>query len=273
MLKKRVAILLSVIAIFFWNISQSKAESIQEEIEKIEEKSIEYEEIISNTETQSNLNINSSELANLWDAELNFLWKRLVKELNAEQKKKLLAQQRAWIKRKEADIKATGAEYEGGSIQPLIYNSRTAELTRARVYVLAKYLAHARKEPFIISNKIKESINEADPSLDDIFKSFEGCWEIYEETNKYIGIERTDMSLYGVDGSNWTLWITDGVVLSDLNVYSYTKESVIFKVSNNGKDSFYRLGINIDNSLIFESGNSLDEMENPIFSYDFKERK
>ena len=41
----------------------------------------------------------------LWDDELNSLWSRLSEELDAETKAKVLDEQRAWIKRKEENVK------------------------------------------------------------------------------------------------------------------------------------------------------------------------
>jgi len=51
----------------------------------------------------------------------------------------ILAEQREWIATKEAEVKAAGAEYEGGSMQPMVMNMKAAELTKARVYELLEY--------------------------------------------------------------------------------------------------------------------------------------
>lgn len=264
---KKITMLLSIIFILLCNISNVKAETIQDEITRIQGKAYEYESDIFNAETQLERNLYSGDLYQLWDDELNSLWKRLSKELNPEMKKKVLKQQRAWIKRKNENVKSAGDMVSGGSIQSLVCNSRAAEMTRVRVYVLAKYLANVKNEPFTISSEIKESLNELDPNLNDVFKSFEGQWKIDEKPNTYIGIERTDMCLYGVEGSDWTLWVTDEVVLSDKDVYSYTRDNIIFKVSRNGKNSFYKLSFTYGDTIIFASGSSLDKMDNIITFY------
>lgn len=88
-----------------------------------------------------------------------------------------------------------------------------------------------------------------------------------KKPNTYIGIERTDMCLYGVEGSNWTLWVTDEIVLSDKEVYSYTKDNIIFKVRHNGKNSFYKISFTYGDTIIFASGSSLDKMEDIITFY------
>lgn len=264
---KKITMLLSIIFILLCNISNVKAETIQDEITRIQGKAYEYESDIFNAETQLERNLYSGDLYQLWDDELNSLWKRLSKELNPEMKKKVLNQQRAWIKRKDENVKSAGDMVSGGSIQSLVCNSRAAEMTRVRVYVLAKYLANIKNEPFTISSEIKESLNELDPNLNDVFKSFEGQWKIDEKPNTYIGIERTDMCLYGVEGSKWTLWVTDGVVLSDKDVYSYTRDNIIFKVRHNGKNSFYKISFIYGDTIIFASGSSLDKMEDIITFY------
>lgn len=264
---KKITMLLSIIFILLCNISNVKAETIQDEITRIQGKAYEYESDIFNAETQLERNLYSGDLYQLWDDELNSLWKRLSKELNPEMKKKVLKQQRAWIKRKDENVKSAGDMVSGGSIQSLVCNSRAAEMTRVRVYVLAKYLANVKNEPFTISSEIKESLNELDPNLNDVFKSFEGQWKIDEKPNTYIGIERTDMCLYGVEGSKWTLWVTDGVILSDKDVYSYTRDNIIFKVRHNGKNSFYKISFTYGDTIIFASGSSLDKMEDIITFY------
>lgn len=271
MKKRKIMILAISIFILVCNICYS--DSIQEEIARVEKEANKYKIILENTEPQQHRNIISSELYFLWDNELNSLWKKIFKELNPIEKKKLLIQQRKWIKRKEENVEMAGQPFEGGSIQPFIHNTRAIEMTRARVYTLAKYLAHIKKESFYISNEVKETLDYADPSLNDIFKLFEGCWEIFDETGKYISIERSEMCFYGIERSNWTIWVSNGVVLSDLDVYSYTKDTIIFKVLKNSENIFYKLTVNSDYSMVLVSGNSLDrfDWDNAIFSYDFKE--
>lgn len=56
------------------------------------------------------------------------------------QQEALTAEEREWIAYKEAEIKEAGAQYEGGTMQPLVENEKGAELTKARVYELVEYL-------------------------------------------------------------------------------------------------------------------------------------
>ena len=53
---------------------------------------------------------------------------------------KLLDEQRAWIKDKEAAVQEAGKEAEGGSLQPLLENTEAAKWTRERTYKLLNIL-------------------------------------------------------------------------------------------------------------------------------------
>jgi len=140
---------------------ENAVESIQDEIARIEEQSREHNDIDSSNMSQMEMNIHSGEWYQLWDEELNSLWSRLSDELDPETKAKVLEEQRAWIKRKEENVKAAGAEALGGSLQPLLESDMAARMTRARVYVLAGYLAEVRNEEFIISPEIQESLDDS----------------------------------------------------------------------------------------------------------------
>lgn len=114
---------------------------IDEELAAIEaEASILESELQSTLLNQMELNERSGELYKLWDDELNSIWARLKEKLPEEEMAALLTEQRAWITYKESEVEAAGAEYESGSMRPLIENDRAAELTRERVYELAELL-------------------------------------------------------------------------------------------------------------------------------------
>jgi len=232
------------------DIVVSEAESIQDEIAKVEEQSREHCDIDSSNMGQQQMNYHSAQWYKLWDDELNSLWSRLSDELDAETKVKLLEEQRAWIKRKEGNAAAAGVQALGGSLQPLLESETAAEMTRARVYVLAGYLAEVRNETFTISPEIQESLDAAEPSLDDVFAQYEGQWIFDEERGACVGIERTETCAYGVEGSNWTIWITGGDLFSDLDVYGYTENNILFKIQKEDFDAFYELSLGMDDELI-----------------------
>ena len=81
-----------------------------------------------------------NKLYKLWDDELNSIWGRLKEKLDKETMEALTLEEKEWIKYKEAEVKKAGAEWEGGSMQPMIESDMASTLTRERVYVLAAYL-------------------------------------------------------------------------------------------------------------------------------------
>jgi len=229
---------------------ENHVESIQEEIARIEEQSREHCDIDSSNMGQQEMNQHSAQWYQLWDDELNSLWSRLSDELDAETKAKVLEEQRAWIKRKEGNATAAGVQALGGSLQPLLESGTAAEMTRARVYVLAGYLADVRNEAFTISPEIQESLDAAEPNLDDVFVQFEGQWIFDESRGACVGVERTENCAYGVEGSNWTVWVTGGDLISDLDVYGYTEQNILFKVTHDDHEAFYDLSFGMEGNLI-----------------------
>ena len=90
--------------------------------------------------TQTDMNIKSQELYELWDETLNYLWNELKNSLPEEEFIKLKDEQRIWITEKETAIEEVGKEFEGGSIYPLVVNSEAAKITEERVYELYELL-------------------------------------------------------------------------------------------------------------------------------------
>ena len=90
--------------------------------------------------TQQELNEITMELYTLWDDKLNDIWARIKDKLDSESMNKLKEEERKWIAYKEKEVEKAGAEFEGGTARPMVENGTAAELTKARVYELAKYL-------------------------------------------------------------------------------------------------------------------------------------
>ena len=139
--------------------------SIQSEMAKVEKKHQEYENMDWGSMNQADMNITTGEMYNLWDAELNSLWSRLMEELTSESKEKVLKEQRAWIKRKEAEVKAAGEEALGGSLQPQLENGKAWTLTRKRAYEIAALLAASKGEDFVVPAKVELSFDGIELSL------------------------------------------------------------------------------------------------------------
>jgi len=203
--------------------------SIQKEIAEVEAKSLEYENRDWDVPQQT-MNLLTGEWYALWDEELNLLWNRLTNEVDTGRKETLLEEQRAWIERKEANVKEVGEETMGGSIQPTMENTVAEEMTRARVYVLAGELAKVRGEEFVVSTEIQEQNNQADPSLEKVFEKYEGQHIFDLDRGSCVGVERTENCDYGLEGSKWTVWISGGDLFSDLDVMNYTSKSITFRV-------------------------------------------
>lgn len=75
------------------------------------------------------------------DAELNRVYKLLMKKASGSTKEQLITAQLAWIKFRDAEAKARASENEGGSIYPMIYSGSRARTTRARTAELQKWLS------------------------------------------------------------------------------------------------------------------------------------
>jgi uncharacterized protein YecT (DUF1311 family)/predicted small lipoprotein YifL len=244
--------------------ADNRSESIQDELARIESASADYENADWGSMGQQDMNQLTAEWYKLWDDELNSLWSRLNDTLDDEAMASVLKEQREWLTRKDENIKGAGASVYGGSLQPQLENSVAEEMTRARAYLLAGYLADAKGEAFTIASDIQASIATADPDLDEVFEKFEGQWIFDMNRGACVGIERTKDCDYGIEGSEWTVWITGGDLISDLDVYGYTENSIVFHTSQPDFESFYILSFNVDNALIFEYGHSLDAMDDVI---------
>jgi uncharacterized protein YecT (DUF1311 family) len=64
------------------------------------------------------------------DKDLNAAWRELPKSTE------LVAAQRAWIAYRDAECSFRRAQFEGGSIAPLIYSTCLSELTKQRTKIL-----------------------------------------------------------------------------------------------------------------------------------------
>ena len=72
----------------------------------------------------------------MWDYALNEVWDVLKQTQDAETMSSLTTEEREWITLKEQAVADAGAEFEGGTMQPMIMNQKAAEITRDRVYEL-----------------------------------------------------------------------------------------------------------------------------------------
>ena len=89
--------------------------------------------------TQADYNEKTGELYQLWDMALNEVWGVLKQTQDEETMRALTVEELEWIALKEQAVTEAGAEYEGGSMRPMIENQKAAEMTKDRVYKLMEY--------------------------------------------------------------------------------------------------------------------------------------
>ena len=143
---KKNAILLLAVLILLLAASCGKAASQQSLSEKIAmeisyagEREKEVEKKQEEAATQPEMNATAEEMYRLWDDTLNAVWGLLETNLDEADMEVLRKEEREWIASKDAEVQAAGLENGGGRMQPLLEAMRAAELTKARVYELAKY--------------------------------------------------------------------------------------------------------------------------------------
>lgn len=130
------------------DLTEKTGADLEKEILAIEAEALTIQNKLQEAATQTDMNLISEEDYLLWDDELNSLWSRFSEAAPEDFKAVILEEQRAWIKNKEKEIEFAGSECEGGSIQPLIRNTKASELTRIRCYEMAGYLAEVTGQSF-----------------------------------------------------------------------------------------------------------------------------
>lgn len=90
--------------------------------------------------TQTEMNLKSMELAELWDGALNYMIDALKTRLSEDEFSKLQDDQLTWIAERDKAIAEAGAEFEGGSFYSFIVNTEAASITEERVLELYEML-------------------------------------------------------------------------------------------------------------------------------------
>ena len=119
---------------------QGQYEAVRMEINGTEEQTAALNRRMQTAQTQTELNQLAGQKYQVWDNELNSVWKRLEGTLSKDAMERLRAEERTWISRKEKAMQQEAAAYGSGSMASMAYAEKGTELTRARVYVLAEYL-------------------------------------------------------------------------------------------------------------------------------------
>ena len=119
---------------------QGQYEAVRMEINGAEEQTAALNRRMQAAQTQTELNELAGQKFQVWDNELNSVWKRLESTLSKDAMERLRAEERTWISQKEKAMQQEAAAFGGGSMASMAYAEKGTELTRARVYVLAEYL-------------------------------------------------------------------------------------------------------------------------------------
>lgn len=121
--------------------SYNVIDELKKFIAYVEETAASLENSIENDSlTQVEYNDKTQDLYKWWDEALNKAWDVLKQVKDAEAMQALTVEEREWIASKEEAVAEAGAEYEGGSMQPMVMNQKAAEMTKDRVYELLKLL-------------------------------------------------------------------------------------------------------------------------------------
>jgi len=83
-------------------------------------------------QTQMEMNFQALEDFKKADTKLNKVYQATIKQLSPGRQKLLREAQRAWLKYRDLAAKSAGAQYEGGSIQPLIIHTTMTDMTEFR---------------------------------------------------------------------------------------------------------------------------------------------
>ena len=90
---------------------------------------------------QVTLNQTANDEYTMWDTLLNKIWTYLGEQLSEEEMTALTEEQHKWIVDKEASVKEATADFEGGSMKPMIQYGTAASITQKRVaYLVETYL-------------------------------------------------------------------------------------------------------------------------------------
>lgn len=99
-----------------------------------------YYQLISESSTTMDWLIYTGRLCELSDECLNYLWNLIRYNVEEGRYQEILAEQREWIKEKEAAAEAARDSWEGGSFAPVDYNDTLATWTIERCEELVEYL-------------------------------------------------------------------------------------------------------------------------------------
>jgi uncharacterized protein YecT (DUF1311 family) len=96
-------------------------------------------------QTQAEMNQKANADYHKADAELNKVYKQLINTLEESERQLLIKAQKDWLKFRDSHCRFEVSEFEGGSIQPLMYSNCLTESTRNRIDDLKSSLKNRDK--------------------------------------------------------------------------------------------------------------------------------
>jgi len=85
-----------------------------------------------NPQTQSEMTQCAGKAFQAADAVLNQVYQKLAAKLDGDEKAKLKEAQTAWLKYRDSNCEFVADQYQGGTMQPMIYSGCLADVTRKR---------------------------------------------------------------------------------------------------------------------------------------------
>lgn len=232
----------------------SGSESLQKELENMEDIIQKYTPMAEAAQTQIEMNISSGWFFAIWDTELNSLWSRFSNLADQQTKERLLEEQRNWISMKEAvTLLSLGPSEENGSMYPLLQNSFLEEITKNRAYILANELARIKGEAFVMPERSAKY---------GLFVDNRGTGSVYSSLNARQGWEGDDEAIISVyrqgeiqgtfvDNGNGELIFTseDGNIKGIIKINGWDGAS--FKVTETSGDSAFFAGEEFEFPFVF----------------------
>lgn len=122
------------------NDSAGTKETYLNKLDEIESSLKEFDKVYESG-TQADMNQAKSETFERWDDALNEIYKELQQQLSEREMSALKEDQRDWMKQRDQIAEEKSKEAEGGTLEPFLYASALADLTKDRSYELVnKYM-------------------------------------------------------------------------------------------------------------------------------------
>lgn len=191
----------------------ANAKTVQDEINNVKKIADTYSDAAAKANNQSEMNSSSAWAFTVWDKELNDLWKRVSETVDKERKQYLLDEQRKWIAMKdEVIIENIGRKEDGGSMYTMLQNELLSEITYNRCLILARELAMAKHEDFVMPNRSKYGT----------FVDNQGTKEVYSSLITRKSMENADEAIISIH----RLGNTEGTFTENANGdYDFTSYS------------------------------------------------